>query len=70
MPNGPGKYDDVCTLARIATSAEAIVLIVANGNEGQGFSVQMADPRYLLTLPSVLRDVADEIEKQQTSAHH
>jgi len=63
MPIGPGKYDDICTAARIAANAQAVVLIIAGGNQGAGFSVQAYDPGMLRGLPAVLRDVADEIEK-------
>lgn len=53
MPNGPGKYDDAATIARVSTSAEALVLIVLNGHLGSGFSVQAhanIDPAALATM--------------------
>jgi hypothetical protein len=62
--NGPGKYDDACTAARIATQARAAVLIVTDGNRGSGFSVQAHDPAFVLALPMLLRRVADDIEAQ------
>jgi hypothetical protein len=40
MAMGPGKYDAACTAARLATDAEAVVLVVFNGRGGHGFSVQ------------------------------
>jgi hypothetical protein len=58
---GPGKYDDVCTCARIAAQAEGCVLIVFGGHSGSGFSCQ-APAWTLSALPEVLRQVADNIE--------
>ena len=40
MPAGPGKYDRYCTEVRVRTGAEAVVLIILNGDRGSGFSVQ------------------------------
>jgi hypothetical protein len=69
MPAGPGKYDHVATLARTATNAQAVVVIIVDGDEGSGFSVQ-ATPRFVEggesdVLVKVLRDVADQIEKAE-----
>lgn len=61
--NGPGKYDDACTDAREATSAVACILIVLEGNKGNGFSVQTSEPDLLPALPALLRQVANEIER-------
>jgi hypothetical protein len=40
MTAGPGKYDAACTVARETTGAAAVVLIVLNGKDGSGMSVQ------------------------------
>ncbi|MEY4545369.1 MAG: hypothetical protein RL685_1564 [Pseudomonadota bacterium] len=61
--NGPGKYDAECTAAREACGAQGAVLIVYEGQRGMGFSVQGPMPM-VVGLPSVLRDVADQIEAQ------
>jgi hypothetical protein len=61
MPQGPGKYDDVATIARHATNAQVVVLIVLGGREGSGFSVQ-APLDISAKLPVLLRQVANEIE--------
>jgi hypothetical protein len=64
MPIGPGKYDDACTTARIATGARAVVLVVIGGRDGSGFSVQgLGDAPALF--PQLLRDMANEIEAAQ-----
>jgi hypothetical protein len=58
---GPGKYDDETTLVQKATNAAGVVLIVIDGNKGQGFSVQ-ATLAVTLSLPEMLRDIADKLE--------
>jgi hypothetical protein len=60
--NGPGKYDDACTAVRVATEASAVVLLVIDGNQGSGFSVQVSGG-VALHLPNLLRVVADRLEK-------
>lgn len=60
--NGGGKYDDEATAARDAAGAEGVVLIVYNGREGSGFSVQLPQA-VLFALPSVLRQMADHVEE-------
>jgi hypothetical protein len=62
MANGPGKYDDLCTLVREQAQAGVVVLIVVHGNKGSGFSVQATDPGFAAELPSMLRMMANEIE--------
>lgn len=68
MPMGPGKYDEACTEARNATGGQAVALIVVWGDHGSGFSVQVAEgvnaAEIALRLPSLLRTMADEIEKE------
>jgi hypothetical protein len=62
MPAGAGKYDDVATTARRDTEAQGVVLIVLAGKHGSGFSVQ-ASAEVTFALPSLLRQVADDIEQ-------
>lgn len=61
MALGPGKYDDLCTVAQQTTGAHGCVLIIVNGSMGTGFSCQ-ATPEITLRLPELLRATADEIE--------
>jgi hypothetical protein len=61
MALGPGKYDDLATAARVAAAARGVILVVFGGLRGSGFSVQ-ADGPTTLQLPSLLRDMADQIE--------
>lgn len=64
MAMGPGKYDDVATMARIASQARGgVVVIVFKGSKGSGFAVQSEDPEILNSLPETLRFMADQIEQ-------
>lgn len=58
---GPGKYDEACTKARESTKARGVVLIVFDGENGNGFSVQ-GDAAVITSLPRVLRAFASSIE--------
>ncbi len=61
-PNvGPGRYDDLCTVARESAQAEGAILIILAGEKGSGFSVQ--GPKEVTEkLPHMLRDVAKVLE--------
>lgn len=58
---GPGKYDDQATKVMQATQASGVVLIIFNGDQGHGFSVQ-ATVAVTLQLPRMLREIADQVE--------
>ncbi len=60
MALGPGKYDRECTQVRQSTDAEAVVVIVINGNRGAGFSVQ-GTPHATPLLPDLLELLAKQI---------
>lgn len=61
MSGGPGKYDDLCTAARDGAKAKGAILLVVEGDRGSGFSVQ-APLRIIVSLPNILRTMADQIE--------
>lgn len=61
---GEGKYDAACTKAREATEADSVILIVLNGNQGHGTSVQSYDMTFPAKVPRLLRKMADAIEKE------
>ena len=61
MPIGPGKYDDVLTVALKTVKAKQGILIVVDGNKGPGFSAQL-DIAKSLAIPAMLRNLADQIE--------
>lgn len=64
MPLGAGIYDKHCTEARLATEAEGVILLVFNGTEGSGFSVQGSE-RVHLQVPAQLEYLAAEIRKER-----
>lgn len=59
---GPGKYDKETTAVRESTQAAGVLVIVFGGKDGHGFSAQLP-LELLLTVPAILRDVADQIDK-------
>jgi hypothetical protein len=61
--NGPGKYDDLATVVRRDARAAGVLVIVFGGTKGDGFSAQLPLD-LLITVPAILRDVADQIDKQ------
>ena len=46
---------------RERTNASGVILIVIGGYLGQGFAIQ-ATPEVTLSLPTMLRDIANQIE--------
>ena len=63
MPTGPGKYEPECTEMLEKTGADAVLLIVLGGEKGSGFSMGTFKPANILLVPTLLRDIADAIEK-------
>jgi hypothetical protein len=61
---GPGKYDDLCTYcaeqAGVAEHGGGVIVIVINGNKGNGFAIQ-ADFATMLAIPDMLEYMAREI---------
>jgi len=64
--NGPGKYDDVCTMVRERTEARAVLVVVIDGKLGNGFSFQ-GDPLSLASVPEILEDVAGRIREDRAA---
>jgi hypothetical protein len=65
MTEGPGKYDDLCTLVREragVTDEGGAVVIIIGGRLGPGFSVQ-ASFEATLALPDILEAVARQIRR-------
>jgi hypothetical protein len=67
MPVGPGKYDDLATIVRENAGAAGAIVLVIDGCDGSGFSVQ-ATAEITARLPRLLRYMADEIERAQPDA--
>jgi hypothetical protein len=63
MKREPGKYDALATSVRERTNAVGVVMIVLAGDQGHGFSVQTLDPSLEQSLPTLLRYIADNIER-------
>lgn len=40
MPNGPGRYDDLCTQVRDAADARVAFVLIIGGDAGSGFALQ------------------------------
>lgn len=57
------KYDKVCSFVRKVTKAEAVFLIIINGDKGSGFAAQAP---FLISVgaPAMLRRMANDIEEQ------
>jgi hypothetical protein len=66
--NGPGKYDEECTIAREATGGVLVALIVLNGDRGSGFQIQGTDPELLRRMPGMLEFMARQMRAEMTDA--
>lgn len=62
MATGPGKYDVLTTMVREGAKARGVVVIVVEGVQGSGFSIQ-AEPEVVATLPELLELMAKEIRE-------
>lgn len=62
MSVGPGKYDDLATYVREQAKAEGVIVIVFDGDKGNGFSAQ-GSIEVMQAVPRVLRGVADDMER-------
>ena len=61
MTIGPGKLDSYCSLIRIATGAEGVVIITTGPTAAsRGYSAQLTIPAQLL-LPDILEEIARKI---------
>lgn len=69
MAMGPGRYDDLCTEARLKADAAGALLIVFGGSKGDGFAAQLP-AELTLMLPGILRIVADQIEESIVGRKH
>jgi len=69
--NGPGKYDDLLTVAREGAQAEGAILMIFSGSKGSGFEVQVP-PHIIVQIPEILRDMADKLDelRKAKTTHH
>jgi len=63
MALGAGKYDGLCTMVREQAKAEGAIVVIINGEHGQGFSVQVSDLSVMPTVADALEQVAATIRK-------
>jgi len=59
--HGPGKYDDVATQVRELTHAQGVLVIILNGAQGSGFSVQATSELSASVLADLLENMAAQI---------
>jgi hypothetical protein len=70
---GPGKYDDLVTQLREGLRAKAILLVVIQGNKGNGVSQQIAAgtkeeaQKIAIVLADVLGDIAHGLRPEVQS---
>lgn len=57
-------YQDLAAHCRAETNASGVVLIVLDGHAGNGIAVE-ADPMLGLSLPNILRLLADEMDARR-----
>lgn len=62
MTQKPGKYVDVCEMAREAAQAGGAVLLILDGNHGSGITSTFTDYAAVDAVPKMLREAADKIE--------
>jgi hypothetical protein len=63
MAIGPGKYDYICTMAREAAQAQAAMVIIFDGTQGSGFSIQCVRPMHPSEIARTLEDTARQIRE-------
>jgi hypothetical protein len=63
MSHGAGKYDALATYVRKTSGGSAVLVMVLDGHQGEGFSVQADSPKLLAMMPSMLRAVAEQLER-------
>jgi hypothetical protein len=66
MSIGPGNYDEEATWVQKRTNAHGVLLMIVDGNKGNGFSLASYDMQatleITLALPRLLREMANQIE--------
>jgi hypothetical protein len=74
MPVGPGKYDGEATWVQARTQATGVLLMIVDGNKGNGFSIASFDIQatldITLVLPKLLREMANQIEQEISKMGH
>lgn len=63
MAQGAGKYDRLATYCREQVDAVGAVVIIVEGDQGSGFSVQTVEPGLQTVLPTLLETMAAQIRE-------
>jgi len=63
MAVGKGRYDEICEAVREETGAFGAILLIMDGDRGNGFSVQVP-PEVLGRVPELLQHLADAIQEE------
>lgn len=65
MAEGPGKYDDLCSLVRIGSEGKVVLVMVIEGNKGSGFSVQADKELAPGAIADLMMNLARVIKKNE-----
>jgi hypothetical protein len=63
VAEGPGRYDKEAAMVMESAKARGVMVIIYRGDRGNGFSMQSTDPRFIRTIPDILRSMADQIDQ-------
>lgn len=63
MAEGGGKYGEICDEVLERLNAGAVLMAVADGEHGTGFTLSTTDAGYLFSLPEVLEEMAEKIRE-------
>jgi hypothetical protein len=64
MRSGSGQYADIAEYVHKETDAEAVVIIIINGNKGNGYEIR-SHPDHQARIPLLLRLTADDLERSE-----
>ena len=67
--NDQGKYDDIATYVMNTTGAGMAIVIIEDGNKGNGFQILTKNTKYLKTLADNLEAMAHDIRSGNTHSY-
>lgn len=70
MPFGPGKYGANAEELLRKIGGQMCAVMIVDGPQGPGFDVATTNPVHLARLPTLLRLMADDIEKSLGVQQH
>ena len=66
--NGPGKYDDQCMSVMVSTNAVGVMVLVVDGERGNGVSFKTIEPDLLRVMPAMLEQIAAQLRADAQSS--